>query len=172
MPAEAPINESAQPGRSKAYFLFAFWVTLIWLIGFSLLVLFTANPVTLNWQQLQRAQTVVEAEVIDKEQGLVQLKRFWKYDPQITAGEQFAVSNLPSSRVENGASYLIPLVLLEPGSGDVPDTYEIPLTQEQLIQLKMEQTEPEPIFYPYKEEAVVQLEQLLTENGDRAPPTN
>ncbi|MEZ6048973.1 MAG: hypothetical protein R3C11_26035 [Planctomycetaceae bacterium] len=46
--------------------------------------LLTANPVTLNWEQIRRSQTVILAKVVNKDAGTVEVERFWKNDPHIS----------------------------------------------------------------------------------------
>ena len=161
MSATAAPDESSRQSRYRVFFIGTTLLTICWLILFSLLVFFTSNPVTLNWQQLQKAQTVVEGTVLDKTGGKIKIGRFWKNDPLAADDQELRVVNLNQTIAREGETYLFPLVLAVPGSGNEPDGYEVPLTQEQEIELKMEQIPATPMIYPYSDEAVMQLEDLL-----------
>ena len=53
-------------------------LVLIWLFGLGLLAALTANPVTLNRDQIADSIVVVTAEVEDANAGLVRIRKVWK----------------------------------------------------------------------------------------------
>jgi hypothetical protein len=81
-------------------------LALLWWIALALLAVFTANPVTLNREQIRRAQYVVMATVNDPRQGRVTVEREWKRNALHGA---ITVENLAAAAPRAGVSYLIPL---------------------------------------------------------------
>lgn len=165
MSATSSPDDLPRQRRYRAFFIGTTVLTASWLILFALLVLFTANPITLNWQQMQKAQTVVAGTVVNKADGTIKLDRFWKNDPRAGDTKELRVINLNRTIAEEGETYLFPLVLAVPGSGSQPDGYEVPLTQEQEIELKIAQTPATPLIYPLSDDAVEQLEELLRKSS-------
>jgi hypothetical protein len=102
----------------------------------------TSDPVTLNRDQILRAQHVVSATVEDPSRGRVTVERAWK-------GENLSgtldVENLPEAHPQTGATYLLALSR-RGGEFRIVDT---------LQRTRM------PLIYPATPEAVEQLRAIL-----------
>ena len=70
--ANTPAN--ATPGGWPAWLLIALAVGVGWLLLLSVLALWTANPATVNRQQILQSEIVVEAEVLDPRTGKVEVE--------------------------------------------------------------------------------------------------
>lgn len=120
-------------------------LAILWgalLIG---LVLFTANPVTLNQRQIAEADYVVTATVSDLGRGTAVVENEWKHGTPLRT---ITVENLDEVTARADREYIIPLT--KTGR----DRYRV--TQTALP------GQP-PLIYPASEEAREQLERILAE---------
>lgn len=120
-------------------------LAILWgalLIG---LVLFTANPVTLNQRQIAEADYVVTATVSDLGRGTAVVEKEWKHGTPLRT---ITVENLDEVSARADREYIIPLT--KTGR----DRYRV--TQTTLP------GQP-PLIYPASEEAREQLERILAE---------
>ncbi|MCA9054483.1 MAG: hypothetical protein KDA75_11640 [Planctomycetaceae bacterium] len=101
-----------------------------WCLFLTALAVWTSNPVQLNYAQLGRATTIVEARVVDLSRGECSPSRQW------TPGavpQPFVISNLAATRAAVGESYIFPLVRDLASAADefrvvdVPDRHVPPL---------------------------------------------
>lgn len=89
--------------------VFAIWFALL-----ATLALSTANPVTINRQQVKNADVVAEVVVDDETTGKCRVIRTW---PAANIGETINVEGLADLSAVVGESYLIPLLRTDRGSG-------------------------------------------------------
>jgi hypothetical protein len=117
---------------------------IAWLVVLSLLSFFTANPVTLNRDQIRESADVLTAVVENPATGNVRVLHAWK---QRVAEKTLALPNLKSTEAESGSgqTYLIPISR----AGD-----EWIVTPSKLPQHL-------PLIYPAKPEAERQLKSIL-----------
>ena len=87
--------------RTGALLLAAVWCAVLAILTFA-----AANPVTPNREQLLRAPLVVIARVDDAAQGTATVESRWR--GQISG--EMRVTNLKETGVQNGQSYILPLV--------------------------------------------------------------
>lgn len=92
--------------RSRAFLIAAALLGGAWAISLACLAVWTANPITLNREQVLRANYVVTARVDDSASGRVTVEREWK---RRGINGQITIANLPAASPRNGADYLIPL---------------------------------------------------------------
>jgi hypothetical protein len=86
--AAADIKARSQPGpaaadselmgSSRRRFAAAAAIALLWIIAIVLLAVLTANPVTLNREQIARSPFVVTAKVIDLDKSRVTVDKEWR----------------------------------------------------------------------------------------------
>jgi len=140
-PAESSPADAAESPRTRRFLLIAAVVAAWWavLIG---LVIWTANPVTLNRRQIRISHLVVTAEVLDADAGQVKILKRWKGN---TAGEELRVNGLRDSGAETGEAYILPLTAKN-GQWKVTPAFE---------------TQNTPSIYPADLDSVKQLEALL-----------
>lgn len=116
----------------------------VWLVGLVALAVLTANPVTLNRQQILQAARIVEAEVLDQNDGRCRIVQSW---PAGDEGTTIRINELRFSQVRAGDVYLFPLGRLGSDS-----TYRIVTTPP---------PEAAPLFYPATPVARLQLADIL-----------
>ncbi len=113
------------------------------------LVVFTANPITLNRKQIhlsQRNGLIVTAQVLDPEKGKVKVLKDWTAGT--TTGKELTVSGLKDLGVKSDQTYILPLTVSQQGTLRITPAAETKL--------------PPPI-YPADEESERQLQDLLKE---------
>lgn len=161
-----PMNEDSSPDgkplvrSSRSIWYALLGLALVWGAILLSLVLFTANPVTLNWEQIQlQAQMVISAEVLNVESGKVKVTRVWKEGGPVQPEQELLILNLKQTPARNGESYLIPVIK----SGPVAGAYTIPMTQEQLALEEKGKEDIQPYCYPLSDDVVKQLESLLAQ---------
>jgi hypothetical protein len=150
-PAVPPVSASDVPSRPSRRLLdFAAIVAVVWsaiLIGMAWL---TANPVTLNRDQILRADLVITGKVeYEPAEGQVSVSHEWKKN-RLTG--TIHVENLDQARVQQGKTYLMPLT--REGS----EAYYI--TGARLANSA-------PLVYPATREAIEQLEKILADRPDK-----
>ena len=138
---------AGSPSRtiSRRAFLIAATLGALWIAALAALAVFTANPITLNREQIMTSDAVVTARVLDPAAGTVAVEKVWKSRTELTA-ERLALDNLDKGRIRAGALYLVPLSRVR------ADRYEVTRTQ-----LPNQQ----PLVYPATDDAVRQLEAIL-----------
>ncbi len=119
-------------------------LVLIWLLGLGLLAALTANPVTLNRDQIAESVVVVTAEVEDANAGVVRVRKVWK-NPAWNS-EKLTLRNLAETGATNGQILLIP-VTAEDGDSYVVTPSKLPGHS--------------PLVYPLTAESEQQLQSLL-----------
>ena len=98
----------ADAASSKARWRFRLAVALIiaWLVMLGLLSFFTANPVTLNRDQIRESADVLTAIVENPATGNVRVLHAWK---QRFDEKTLVLPNLKSTEAVSGETYLIPI---------------------------------------------------------------
>jgi hypothetical protein len=150
-PAVSPLPQPEAPASrpSRAPLVFAGTLTVIWcaiLIGMALL---TANPVTLNRDQILRADLVIIGTVeSEPAQGEVSVSREWKKNG---LKGKIHVENLEEAKIRRGATYLMPLSHATTG-------YRV--TEARLANSA-------PLVYPETPVAIEQLEEILADRADK-----
>jgi hypothetical protein len=122
-----------------------------WWVCLSLLALFTANPVTLNREQILRSKDVVTGTIVgDPGSGKVSVTEEWKgHDLRGT----IMVANLATTIARQGTSYLIPLSASD-------ETFRV---TETLL------PNGAPLIYPATYDALEQLQEILRRTASPAP---
>jgi hypothetical protein len=143
------LPQSDTPSRpSRGPLIFALGLTVVWcafLIGTAWL---TANPVTLNLDQIVRAEFVITGTVdSDPGRGEVSVSREWKRNG---LKGTIHVENLDEARAHRGATYLMPLSRASTG---------FRVTETRL-------SNSPALIYPATAVAIGQLEKIL---ADRHP---
>lgn len=81
-------------------------ITAIWFIALSAMSLLTANPVTLNFMQIRKADYVVTALVNDANAGKITVEKEWVQGKDL---KDVTVDNLSVTAAQSGGRYVIPL---------------------------------------------------------------
>ncbi len=126
----------------RQWFALAASLVGLWVIGLGVLSLLTANPVTLNRDQILEATDVLTAVVEDVEVGRVGVDKSWK---NAVRDEQLTLINLRETKPASRQRLLIPVTLTSKGWQITPS--KLP-------------HEP-PLVYPATEESERQLRHLL-----------
>lgn len=121
----------------------------VWLLALAVLTAATANPVTLNREQILRSAVVVQARVDDLQSGTCAVLDAWGPD---LVGEFIRIHNLADTPARNGGEYLLPLSSAGPEDWNVTPT-RLPHAP--------------PLIYPATDQAREQLQRILQqlENG-------
>jgi hypothetical protein len=133
-------------------FIAAAVVAALWWTGLLSLAVFTANPVVLNRVQIVQADFVVEAVVVDRKSGAVDVIREW-HSP--IRHDRLSIEGLSEARPPNGAAYLIPVSKREDGFVVTRGRLSAPHVEPEVLTL--------PYIYPTSPAAVERLETLLDE---------
>ena len=136
------IASSSTASHIRRWFVLAASLVGLWVIGLGVLSLLTANPVTLNRDQILDATDVLTAVVEDVEVGRVGVEKSWK---NAVLDEQLTLINLRESKPASRQRLLIPVTLTGKGW--------------QITRSKLPR-EP-PLVYPATEESERQLRHLL-----------
>lgn len=136
---------TAKPSRALMKAIVA--IAGIWGAVLLSLVIFSANPVTLNRRQIERSDAVVTARVTDADEGTVSIERVWfaKAALNIKRDDSLTVKRLQQSRARNGRSYLIPL------QRDGERAFRVTPARDQ---------DEKPPIYPASESAIQQITQI------------
>ena len=104
-----PASDTAPNERTawfrRRFFLVALLVGAWWAVLIGLTIV-TANPVTLNREQINRADIVVTAKVLNAKTGQVAVLKEWKIG---TKRETLRIEGLQKSRAADGETYILPL---------------------------------------------------------------
>lgn len=114
-----------------------------WFIALAALAWWTANPITLNRQQIADSDLVIVGTVENAKTGTVTVDRKWKRD---IADQKITIGNLSRVQVKDGEQYLFPLRVT-----DIPTYVLTPLVD----------VETPPLVYPSTPAAIEQLEHIL-----------
>lgn len=114
----------------------------LWLIGLGVLSYLTANPITLNREQVLSATDVLTAVVEDAKTGTIRVEKSWKDD---ISEARLTLPNLNAAKPVVGDRYLIPVSRRRGG-------WQVTLSKLP--------NEP-PLIYPATPESDMQLRQLL-----------
>lgn len=128
--------------RVRRWFALAASFVGLWMIGLGVLSFLTANPVTLNRDQVLESTDVLTAVVEDVQSGQVHVEKSWKDAVQ---DEQLALSNLREAKPSVRQRLLIPVTRMRRGWQVTPS--KLP-------------GEP-PLVYPITEESERQLRHVL-----------
>ncbi len=123
-------------------------IGILWLTGMLWLVLTTSNPVTLNKEQILRANFVIQAKFIEKLKGF-DIDQAWPPQPNLTSISQADIANLKEIKFEADVDYLVPITR-------TGDTYLV--TPSRL-------PSGQPLIYPATAEALTQLKLILKEKS-------
>jgi hypothetical protein len=106
---ELPVapDSRAAVRRSQILLFVAAVLAVVWMVAILLLAHYTANPVTLNREQILESPFVVTGTVVgDPASGHVAVEREWK--KQALSGT-IDVANLSATGAKTGLTYIIPL---------------------------------------------------------------
>jgi len=114
---------NSQPARGPAWLLIALAVGCGWLLLLAVLALWTANPATLNRQQILQSEAIVEVEILDPAAGQVEIEGVLRQRPaaSLKAGEEIRVP-LHGDHWEVGEHRFLPLIHTENGEWSVTPT--------------------------------------------------
>jgi hypothetical protein len=144
------VNAFANPARSPSRLWAAALVFAGWLTALVVLVVTTANPVTLNRRQVLQSRVIVEAEVADASRETCSVQRSWPVG--LGVGTDIRIEGLTSLHLQPETRYLIPLNTTDAG------TYRVTPVHDGSDDLRV---------YPASADAVTQLEQILTQEAAR-----
>lgn len=139
MPPPAHPDSGATNQRRRAI---AFTVAALWIAALTLLTVTTSNPVTLNREQILRADAVVSAQVLDVHSGACRIEHQWSGTP---LEPDVIVQGLEQTAATTEGLWILPLTSGPAG-------------------LEVERTllpSGARLVYPATPQAVRQLEQLL-----------
>lgn len=126
----------------RRWFVLAASLAGVWVIGLGMLSFLTANPVTLNRDQILEATNVLTAVVEDVELGRVRVEKSWKNAIQ---DEQLTLPNLGETKPVARQRLLIPVTFSNHKWQVTPSKLPHEL----------------PLVYPASEESERQLRHLL-----------
>jgi len=142
-------SESARAPASRRSLKFAIGLAISWWTILILLVIFTANPVVLNYRQIAESDYVVTGRVVDRTLGRVEVLKEWQPAPSRAEPLQpgvIEVTNLPEvTTASRGDEFLFPLQR-------VGRRFEV--TPARALNNR-------PLIYPVTPVAEKQLEQIL-----------
>jgi hypothetical protein len=157
-PAALPLNEPAQvenDARTQSRFRLALVLAGIWWVALITLVLTTANPVVVNFRQIESSDYVVTARIVDRTTGRIEVARDWERRPELRTLEgELTVPNLP--KLQDGREYVVPLQSRR-------GTYSV---------TEPRTTTPMAVVYPADPKTTEQLERVLGEvhRAESPPP--
>lgn len=137
----APSN--APSGRRGLWIAVA--AAALWLATLGGLALFTANPITLNVEQIRASRYVVTGRLAER--NVVVVERQWKGEE---LPPEFQLQNVSKTPLKPGRAYVVPLSRTTSGALKVTET-ALP-------------GDP-PLVYPATQEAVAQLTAILAQHS-------
>ena len=144
MTTEAPDGPPAEAHSApRTKLLLASAGAACWIVGLITLAIATANPVTLNSEQIQHSQFIVTATRKTVDGAILVVQTEWKHGQDL--GE-ITIGNLDQVKMPTGSEFLVPLIRT------ASDRFVITPTS-----LPNEI----PLIYPATEEATQQLQALL-----------
>ena len=91
----------------RRWFVLVASLTAVWIVGLGVLSLLTANPVTLNRDQILDSVDVLTAVVEDPRAGRIRIEKSWK---GFVEQEQLDLENLSELKVSANERLLIPVI--------------------------------------------------------------
>lgn len=138
--------------KSRWRLLIALALGLTWLTGLAVLAWSTANPITLNQDQIQRSTRIVIGRLSDEQNSFV-------VEDEWIANERFQspviVTNLEDTRLQPGERYIVPL------QRDAARTAQRDESAWEVTPSLLPTREP--LVYPATDEALKQLESIRTQ---------
>lgn len=105
---QSPSNSSVSVSqKQKSLFIVAAIMSTAWMLSLLILSVTTANPVTLNRDQIIESTDVLTALVDDPQSGVIQIQHSWK---DVVGEKQIKVADLGSLSVTKGERYIIPVL--------------------------------------------------------------
>jgi hypothetical protein len=151
-PSPKPDVPPAPARRSRPFLVAAAVLAAAWMLTLALLAIYTANPVMLNWDQIQASAYVVTGTVVgDPAKGQVAVAREWK--KQALSGT-ITVENLREAGALTGREYIIPLSRPD-------DAFRVTETP---------YSDGSPLVYPASPDALEQLQKILQASKAGATP--
>ena len=135
-------NDRLRASSAVKRFTLAVAFASLWLIAIGTLSFLTANPVTLNLEQIHSAYDVLTAVVEDAKAGTIRVEKSWK---AAVSEDRLVLPNLNAENPTSGNQFLIPVTKSQDGWR---------VTRSKLP------GEP-PLIYPATPESEAQLRQLL-----------
>ncbi len=111
-PADAPPSandeqvSASPPSKSRGRLIFAAGFAGLWVLGLIVLAMLTANPVTLNRQQILGSDYVATAVRKDADSPVLEVQKEWKHGEKL--GE-ITITNLSDIDMPAGREFLVPL---------------------------------------------------------------
>jgi hypothetical protein len=129
-------------------------IAAVWIAALAGLALSTSNEPMLNRVQIEQADLIVTAKIIDVQQGTVTIEKAWK---PTQADEPITVRDLAKTKARSGSSYILPLTSVG------GDSYEI--TRPKLRRNRNTESEQQrpPRIYEATDDALEQLREMLGE---------
>lgn len=147
-PASASWEATPSPDVRKR-FLAAAVLAGLWIASLAILALATANPVTLNREQILHAPYLVTAKVISRRDGLVSVSREWKHGAGLPKDKDTVkLENLADAGVREGVEYVFPVRKRSDGT---------------LVVYETRLPNGRPLAYPATDAALKAIETLLAE---------
>lgn len=128
--------------HARRWFVWMASLVVLWVIGLGVLSLLTANPVTLNRDQILAASDVLTAVVEDADYGQVLVEKSWK---DVIHEDKLELPNLRYTNAAVGDRLLIPVTNSQSG-------WRVALSN---LPNQM------PLVYPFNDESERQLQHLL-----------
>lgn len=152
----------AQPGnpprRTPRWLLpLSLLVGIVWWIVLLGLAAQTANPVTLNFQQIAQADAIVLARVVQPEAGQVDVLRWWLREEPVAS--PLVLGNLDDRLADPDQSYLIPLSVGADGT--------LMVTRARLPTAGRNAPPAAAYIYPASPDTIQRLESLLKQRLPR-----
>jgi len=141
LPASPVVVATAAPTRTAARI--GWGVALVWIAALATLAFTAANPVTVNLRQVQDADLVVAARVVDRAAGTCSIEEQLTPGPPLTS---ITVDNLKQAHAAKGELLLLPL---QHRSGD---RYSI---------VPAHLSGAPPLVYPATPEVIARVKQIL-----------
>lgn len=139
---DSPDTDFHTVSHVRSWFVLAASFAGLWVLGLGVLSFLTANPITLNRDQILDATDVLTAVVDDAKDGHVRVEKSWK---DKAFDERLTLSNLSETKPAAHQRLLIPVTFARPNWLVTPS--KLP-------------REP-PLVYPATEESERQLRHLL-----------
>lgn len=151
--------EAAESERAAAPPRAPFWISIlivvVWVGTVAALTWTSANPVTLNQQQILNSDLVVVGKVVDDPAPRYVIEPVDHQPWPLTERRPIGVSNLPGTEAHAGQTYIFPLTRHAEDQG-VPMHGDYFVTPSHLPNAA-------PLIYPATPAALKQLEQILME---------
>lgn len=146
-PEQSRAADAVPAAGARGALRIAVAVAALWLLALGSLALFTANPVTLNVEQVRTSEYVVTGCLAGDERRVLVVERQWKGAETLA---ELRVGNLSQTAIKHGQSYLVPLSRTRSGALEVTET-DLP--------------ENPPLVYPATDEAIAQLKAIFAQDS-------